>query len=259
MPRINSGSAIDTTIVGAGTAPYYVSEIDANRSVLTPLLADETAKTEQAQLFHLITIDLPDETTPQLMLVDSNYDVKFNNIVYSKFPIKYSGVSVSSDGTIDKASIAIANVSREIMYYVEKYDGLKNQRIRIKSVYKNALDQIYEMDYVTNSFPSTDDAPVNPTGNPAAYTEDEYLIDNYSANEQIVSFALEPIADLQIKLPRRRYLVDSCYWKYKDARTCKYSGELATCALTFAACRAHGNEENFGGFPGISGTRKIYL
>lgn len=262
MPKINSGSLIDATTAasaeGKTVAGYYVEQLDANSSILTPLLGEETAKAEQVQLFHLVSLTLPDQQTPVLNIVDSNYDVKFNGVTYFRFPVKYNGASVSSDGSIDKATIVIANVSREIMYYVEKYDGLKGQRLKIKTVYKNALDQLYEMDDQGN-FPSPEEAPVNENANPAAYTEDEYFIDNYSCNEQAVNFTLEPIIDLQIKLPRRRYMVDSCYWRYKDPETCKYSGPLATCQLNFAACRDHDNEENFGGFPGISGSRKIYL
>lgn len=223
---------------------------------LAPLFAQETEKPTQNRLFHLIRLQLPDPEPP-LDIADSNFDVKFDGITYLKFPCKYSPADQNSDGSISKASIVVANVARDLMYYIEKYNGLRNCRISIKTVYENALDEKY--------FPQPDGSViVEPNeGNNTAYIEDEYNIDTYSANEQTIAFQLDPIIDLEIRIPRRRYMVDGCYWKYKDAKTCKYpvNGALAgtTCGKTLAECRLRNNAENFGGFPGISGSRRIFL
>jgi lambda family phage minor tail protein L len=235
---------------------------------LAPLFSEETNKPTQNKLFHLITLILPDPE-PNFCIVDSNYDIKFSDyttglpITYTRFPVKFSGAELNSDGSISKASIAVANVSREIMDYVEKYNGLRNCRVYIKTVYENALDEIYT--------PQPDGSVIvepNTAVNNTAFIEDEYLIDTYTATEQAVVFQLDPIIDLEIRLPRRRYMTDSCYFLYKDPETCKYSGALPTCDKTLAACREHkkiingkevGNERNFGGFPGVSASRRLFI
>ena len=327
MPRANTGNS--------ATAGYAVSQLDQNHSLLSPLFADETSKTVQEQLYHLVTLVLPDGLDP-LYLVDSNYDVKYPggefDPLYKKFPLKFSPPSISSDGSIDKSSIVIANVSQntELQYsmlgLVEAYGGLKNCRVEVKTIYANALPFLYSVDPENGSIVETP----NPTGgDPAAHLSDQYLVDNYSMNEQAISFTLEPILDLEIKLPRRRYVVDACYWRFREATTCKYvtgftamfkftdgstqvtvsnlpegitlvpgmtfsyldhwtltvttvasqssvtvsmvpwfsrdllvvsnSLTLPTCSKNFDDCRKHGIESNFGGMPGISGSRRIFL
>lgn len=220
---------------------------------LAPLFAEETAKSTQHKLFHLVTLVLPDPEQP-LHVCDSNYDLHFDDVLYTRFPLRWSPADMNSDGSVSKSSITIANVSREIMYYVEKYNGLRTCKVFIKTVYENVLDNLY--------FPQSDGSVItedNPKKNNTAFVEDEYYIDNYSATEQAVTFQLEPIIDLEIRLPRRRYMQDSCYWIYKEPETCKYTGSAGQCNKSFADCKARGNEVNYGGFPGISSVRRVYL
>jgi phage-related protein len=269
----------------------------ANGYRLDSMFAEETRKSEQKKLLHLITLELPNNEG-FLYYVEGNYDVRFDSRLYLKFPLKFSGASINSDGSVDKATITVANVNRELMYYVEYANGLRNMRVKIKSVYEDALDDLYTVQpdgsviptyegrtvngssvIVRLPEPTSGDPYTNPSANNKAYIEDEYRIDNYTANEQAVSFTLDPIIDLDIRLPRRRFMVDSCYWLYKDAHTCKYSdtttinpatvdsnvpGSGTTfwncpCLKTFAACDARGNTLNFGGFPGISSSRRVML
>jgi len=209
----------------------------------------------QSRLFYLITLVLPDPE-PVLRIVDSNYDVKFGGVAYLRFPVKFTPAEMTSDGSISKTNITIANVSREIMYYVEQYNGLRGCRVVVKSVYANVLDELY---------PIQEDGSVvsepNPAANETAFIEDEYYVDTYSANDTTVVFQLDPIIDMEVRLPRRRYLVDSCYWKYGDPDTCKCDRVVypGLCGKTFADCKARGNEANFGGFPGVNSSRRIFL
>ncbi len=298
---------------------------------LASMFAEETEKSSQEQLYHLISVGLVEAQieSENFNIVDGNFPVTFKGITYRAFPCKYDPAEKNSDESVSKATITVANVMRELMHYVELYDGLKNVRVRIKTVYANALDEIYE--------PQSDgsvEAIPNPEADPNAYIEDEYFIDTYTADEQVITFQLDPIIDLDIKIPRRRYLVDGCYWKYKDSETCQSTGRtskfafitagspqliveapyftlpqgtkiridqelmsgvvsspeyevertvaagglaghllltttpnismrgllyLPTCQKTLAECRLRDNEKNFGGFPGISGSRRILL
>lgn len=241
MPRINSYD------------PNYNSRL---------LFAEETEKVEQKQLYNLIELVLP-EPEPSFKIVDANHDVVLGwggnpvnkgEYTYTKFPVKFNPAEINTDGSLSKASIVIANVSREIMYYVERYNGLMGLRVHIKKAYANVL-------YYTYSF-DTDGSVIeiiNPDHNPDAILWDEYVIDSYSANETTVSFSLDPVINLEIRLPRRRYLIDSCAWRFADPETCGYVGEDTFCNKTLAACKEKNNQRYFGGMPGISGSRKIFL
>lgn len=222
---------------------------------LSSVLVEETSKSEQSQIFHLVTIELPAPNN-EMNLVDNNYDIKFKGITYTAFPIKFEGVSISTNGSVESASLALSNVSREIMYYIEAFNGLSGSRVKVKTVYAIAVDDIYTIE--EDGSTTTE---VNPDADPTAYIEDEYIIGSYNAKDQVAAFKLDPIIDLEIKIPRRRYMVDSCYWKFKDPSSCKYpvEGEATTCTKSLANCKSLGNETNFGGFPGISGSRRIFL
>lgn len=322
MPRINSYD------------PNYAAK---------NLFEAEAEKSEQVQLYRLVTLIIPNhpvtgaENEP-LRLVDANHDVVYGwqgnpankgEYTYTRFPLKYSPADINSDGSISKTTITIANVSREIMAYVEDYNGLKGARVHIKTVYANVLYYLYEY-----KGDGTILETVNTAGhNPAAHLHDEHYIDNYTATETTVSFQLEPIIDLEIRLPRRRFLVDSCSWVFKDPETCGYvpntpvgrvsvtqgsknftvkkqtgmsttwtpesgtnfnfgtdtvvytvetynkntkTGTLkkvspatingivtldtdSFCNKTLAACKLRGNQRYAGLFPGISGSRRIFL
>jgi len=245
MPRINS-----------------YSETDGYQ--LAPLFAEETEKAEQGQLYHLVMLETPAPSPDdRILIVDANYDVVFGwggleankgEYTYAKFPVKFSPAEVNTDGSIAKASITIADASRDIMYYVEAFNGLRGCRVHIKTVYANALYYLYS--FAADG--SVTETP-NVSHNPDACLHDEYFIDNYTANEQTVTFQLDPIIDLEIRIPRRRYLVDSCYFEFKNCDTCQYSGPDTECNKNLAACRAKGNQARYGGFPGISGSRKLFL
>lgn len=196
---------------------------DAIATVGNVLFHEEIAATEQCRIFRLLTVETGDPTTPYLYLVDSNFDVTYDGIDYIRFPFQFSEITVSSDGSIDKASVSIANVSRDFMYYIEDCDGLRNRRVAVKSVFELFLDFIY-----TPEPDGTVTSVVNPKADPEAYIEDEYFIDTYTANEKVIQFQLDPIIDFNIRLPRRVFTPSSCYWqKFGDPLTCGYNAVLA--------------------------------
>ena len=206
-------------------------------------------------------------TSGYLYIADSNYDLKFGGVTYSRFPLKFTPPSISSDNSIDTASIVVANVSREIMYYVERFNGLKNMRVKVKTVYAKFLDEVYSISADGTTTAVSNLPAAGGTADSQAYIEDEFFVDSYTSNEQAVSFNLLPIVDFEIKLPRRRYMQDSCYAVYKEATTCKYAAGNPTwatygsvvCPKNLDACKKRQNEENFMGFPGISASRRIFL
>lgn len=183
------------------------------------LLNEELAASEQCRIFRLLTVETGDPITPYLHLVDSNYDVIYDGILYARFPFQFSDITISCDGTIDKANVTVANVSRDFMYYIEYFDGLRNRRITVKSVFERFVDLIYspQLDGTVTTAP-------NPEADPDAYIEDEYIIDTYTANEKVIQFQLDPVIDLNIRLPRRVFTPSSCYWqRFGDTSTCGYN------------------------------------
>lgn len=209
-----------------------------------------------------ITLDSPAETqvveaivhyTLALNVVDSNYDITYDSVVYSRFPVKFSEVSQNSDGSIDKASVTVANVSREIQFYVEKFSGLRGCTVTVKAVYERFLDYLYS---VSDTGEVT--TQVNPEADSLARMEDQFLIDSYLATEEVIVFQLDPIIDFDIKLPRRRFLADACYWRFKGPE-CGYAGEATFCDKTLKTCKSFGNQSRYGGFPGIAGQKRVWL
>lgn len=75
-----------------------------------------------------------------------------------------------------------------------------------------------------------------------------------NSSDYSVSFTLGMENPLAMRIPRRTQRRDRCQWRYKGPE-CKYAGGMSSCDYTLQGsngCAAHSNEENFGGFPGIS-------
>lgn len=75
-----------------------------------------------------------------------------------------------------------------------------------------------------------------------------------SAADYNISWELGVENPLNINFPRRVQYRDQCSFRYKD-ESCGYSGPLPSCDLTLDGpngCRAHGNQDRYGGFPGMT-------
>lgn len=281
---------------------------------LTPLCAEETEKAVQERLYTLVAVTPPSGSAElPIYVVDNNTSVVYQGITYIPFPVKLQGINTTTDGSVDKTSVTIGNVDSEglIMGYIARNNGMSKWTVRFVFVYEKFLDGKPDVDV-------------------DAYTEEFFLIDTYTATEQYVTFTLEPVINLGIQLPRRRFMTDSCFWRFKDITTCKYvshgigcviangkvvvigvgisgwinesilitnGGNSATatitaidtvttpgytnltitpvpawfsyllivswsfksCPKTLDGCKLRGNHLNFGGFPGVTGTRRLYV
>lgn len=209
---------------------------------LTSLFKEEAVVEEQSQLYHLISfLNIPTTPTPtDINVVDSNDDITFAGVTYSKFPCVFNGIEMTGDGAINKASLVVANPDRVFEAYLQQYKGLRGVRVHVKTVFDRFTD--------TGTSPD-----------PTAAIEDEFIIDSYISNEQTITFQLDPVCDFNVKAPRRRY-TNLCYWRFKDSETCMYAGSDTACKKDLASCRLKGNQARYGGFPGIpSQARRISL
>lgn len=256
-----------STLADADDGQYItIDGVDGVRQVLSKNVDDTSIEIDFP-----IDADVAEaEVRLHLLVADSNYAVTYDGLVYVQFPIQFSDISVNSDGTIDTAGLSVANVTREIMYYVEMYDGLRNREVTVKTVFAKFLDNTYN----TTLQGQVTVAP-NVHADPTAHVLDSYRVDSYTATETVVDFQLIPSINLSVKLPHRRYTSDSCYWRYGEAGTCEvditalieklaFEGhpnldELLVCNKSYAACVERENIERFGGFPGISGARRVTL
>lgn len=213
---------------------------------------EESNAYEQSKLFRLVTLTITPENV--LYLVDSNYDVTFGARLYTRFPLSVKDMTLSADGTVERAQITVANVSREIEYEVENNKGLRGCRVTVKKVFEKFLDFTYTVGEDGTITPSA-----NTLADSTAYIEDEFLIDAYTSNDQVIVFDLLPVCDFLAKTPRRRYTSNTCSFRYKSPE-CGYAGALPTCQKTLQDCRTHLNSTRFGGFPGIpDDIRRIYF
>lgn len=244
----------------------HIEGIDELRSVI------EVVDATNIKIEPALDEDVTDaNTTLCLALVGANHSVTYNGITYTQFPMQFSAISASSDGTIDQASLSIANVSKEIMYYVELYDGLRDRLVMTKSVFEAFVDFKYEVDP-----DGTVRYEINENADVDAFTEDRFKVDAYVATEETIQLSLYPAVDVEIMLPTRKYTSDSCYFHYRDANSCQLDLDalmlrpeiiedeipreyFETCPKTVSGCRERFNSLRFGGFPGISGQRRVFL
>lgn len=179
------------------------------------LFQEEVVKLEQDTLLHLIDIDIP--AAPTIRLVDSNSAVTFNTLPYIAFPFQFSGgFTQSSDGSIDKATLSLANPERFMMPYLSQAGGLKGTRVTVYTIYASMVTQ-----------------------DPPPYIVDYFEVDSYTANDTVVNLMLDPAVDLNVKLPKGQFNTNSCRFRYKDPFTCKYAGDLKYCKKTLQDCKLH--------------------
>ncbi|NBT50135.1 MAG: phage minor tail protein L [Marivivens sp.] len=179
-------------------------------------------------------------------------DIVFSQITYAAFPIEVEGFEVTSNGTLPRPTMRIANANNSISTLLVLYNPLKAKITRIRTC-KKFLDAV--------NFSGG-----NATADPTAKFEDEIWYIDRVANEnpQVVEFELTSKLDLtNLALPRRQVL-EHCPWKYRGAE-CRYTGanyfdindrvtdaandqcgkRYTSCALRFTSGLLP-----FGGFPG---------
>ena len=168
-------------------------------------------------------------------LAEYDADVVFAGHTYKKFPLKRSTITESRGGKVDTLRITISNVSREVQYYLENNDGLRGEKIRILQVWAGHLDE------------------------PTNYIEDIFYIESTVAGEHQAEFNLTSKFDvMDAVVPGRRLGRLYCQWVFKSTE-CGYSNGETECDKTLTRCRVLENQERFGGFPGVPGSRVIRL
>lgn len=191
--------------------------------------------------------------------------VVWQGITYSPLPIQAEGFDMSSQGTLPRPKISIANVQGLFSSLIRRYDDLIGLKIIRKRTFARYLDE--------ENFPNG-----NPNADPSAHLPDEiwYIDKKESENNLMIQWELASAFDLQgVQLPRRQVIQNYCQWKYRGGE-CGYTGayfdindkpcsrqEQDQCAKRVSSCQVRFNSIYsgvnkpvlpFGGFPGATRT-----
>jgi lambda family phage minor tail protein L len=184
-------------------------------------------------------------------------DVVWQGNTYTRLPVEANGFEKSSNGTIPRPTLRIANVTGVISATARAYDDLIGAQVTRRKTFVKYLDAV--------NFASG-----NPLADPnAAFQDDIWIVDRKASENGIfIEFELAAIFDLAgVKLPRRQFVQNICGWAYRSAE-CSYSGgavadtnDVATtilandvCGKRLASCALRFGETAvlpFGGFPAV--------
>lgn len=144
--------------------------------------------------------------------------VVFNGVTYTPFPIEMSEASLDGKGQLPRPKITASNINGFMSALLLENDDLTGAVLTRRRVFARFIDAV--------NFPGSI-SPYSP--DPTAASPDEPWVVNrkISENQQYVQWELSSSLELQnVKLPRRQIIANVCAapWKYRDARTCGYSG-----------------------------------
>lgn len=134
-------------------------------------------------------------------------DIRWQGNTYSRVPIQASGFERTSQGTMPRPRLSVANVSGLIGALARTLDDLLGAKVTRKRTFAKYLDGQAQAD-------------------PNCHFADEiYFVDRKSAENGIfIEFELSSAFDVQgVKLPRRQCIQNTCVWKYRGAE-CGYTG-----------------------------------
>ena len=144
--------------------------------------------------------------------------IVFNGITYTPFPIEMTESSFDGKGQLPRPKITASNINGFMSALLIENDDLTGATLTRRRVFARFIDAV--------NFPGSI-SPYSPDPT-AAYPDEPWTINRkISENQQYVQWELAaPISLENVKLPRRQIIANVCTSpvKYRDARTCGYSG-----------------------------------
>lgn len=190
-------------------------------------------------------------------------EVVWGGNTYTAFPIEASGFEMTTQGTLPRPTIKVANVTGLVSTLAKTYNDLTGAKLTRKRTLLKYLDAVN----FAGGNPSADSTQSFPN-------EIYYVNRKISENRVFLEFELVSSIDLHgVKLPRRQVIQNVCTWKYRgiqngDATGCPYTGTnyfdttdsvvLSStedvCGKRLSSCKARFGEYAtlpFGGFPSV--------
>lgn len=143
--------------------------------------------------------------------------IVFNGISYTPFPIKVENMGQDGKGSINRPKLTVSNINGFVSALLLQNQQINGAVITRQRVFSRFLDAV---NFQTPT-------PVWVTPDPsAAYPPEPWVVNRKVVeNNQVVQFELASPIELQnVKLPRRQIIANVCTFKYRDPRTCNYSG-----------------------------------
>ena len=167
-------------------------------------------------------------------ITNNNENVTWNGFTWISFPFDIGELNEEGNGEIPQWTITLDNRQRIIEKYLSDYDyylkinGIDGNEIKCTCSIVNSLDL------------------ANPEPIKVVYFE----LSQPSTTYETATFILTADSPFAIAAPKRRFIKQYCYWKFKGLE-CGYTGLGATCDKTLTNCKLLGNSPRFGGFPGV--------
>lgn len=175
---------------------------------------------------------------------------------YAPFPVEVKGFEATTQGTLPRPKMRVANITGLMGALVREYDDLLGAKVTRRRTMVKFLDAV--------NF----EGGVNPTADPdAELPADIFFIDRKSSeNKVLVEFELASSIDLAgVTLPRRVIVPNVCPWRYRGGE-CGYAGNSFwdvtdapvseqskdACGKKISSCKLRFGEFNalpYGGFP----------
>ena len=184
-------------------------------------------------VFHVLLEIIIPGVAP-ITITNNGEDVTWGSKTWLAFPFDISELSEEGSGEVPQWTITLDNRQRVIEMYLSNYD----QFLKINGIDGN------EIKCVCNIVNSKD--LLNTEAIKTVYFE----LSQPSTTSETATFTLTADSPFNITTPKRRFIKQFCYWKFKGIE-CGYAGADTVCDKTITRCKSLGNSPRFGGFPGV--------
>ncbi len=143
--------------------------------------------------------------------------VVFNGITYTPIPIRVENMDYDGKGSQTRPKLTVSNINGFVSNLLLANTNLIGATVERTKVFARFLDAV--------NFPTPRPPWVTPDPT-AAYAPEPFMVNRkVMENPQVVQFELgSPLETQGAMLPGRQIIANLCRWKYRDARTCGYSG-----------------------------------
>jgi len=179
-------------------------------------------------------IDVLDPTTKAhveyMYLVRNDETVTIEGEIYQPFPFEIDFTERANE--LPAITVNIQDQTRVVQSYMQNYGGGVG----------------FEVDLMIVTGDNKDAINLEPE------LMEKYIITDASAGDYTANWTLGVANPLRLITPKRLMKRDLCSFTYKGVE-CAYAGGLSTCDRTLDGtngCKVHTNQQNFGGFPGLS-------
>lgn len=224
-------------------------------------LAQNSAKVEQDVLLSLYELDLTQIGGDLFRFHDGLNELKqaiiWQGKSYQPYPIQAKGFEVSGQGTSNRPTLTVANITGLVTGLMQDFDEVVGAILTRRQVYKQFLD--------AENF-----AEGNSHADPTQELVSRYIVERMSGlNADFATFELAlPCESDGALLPARTIIADTCNWLYRSAE-CGYTGgpiadefdnptgdpDCDKCGRRLTSCKLRFGRNNplpFGGFPSVT-------